>query len=73
MSKHRSAEFMAQFMPPDDEANQRRMAWFRAVVEYNKTRRRRGDPPAALPVPAGSPKGGGWSGGAAAALAFDED
>jgi hypothetical protein len=49
------------------------MAWFKARVERNKTRRRRdGDPPAALPVPAISPKGGGLSGGAAAAMEFDE-
>jgi len=72
MSKRKSPEFLARFMPPDDEENMRRMAWFRNVVKYNKTRRRRGGPPAALPVPATCPKGG-WSGGAAAALEFGED
>jgi hypothetical protein len=47
---------------------------FRPRIERNKTRRRRDDdPPAALPVPA-EPRGRGpmLSGGAAAALTFDE-
>lgn len=73
MSMRPSGEFLAQFMPPDDAEIQRRMARFSAIVEYNKTRRRRGGPAAALPVPVTSPKGGGRSSGAAAALEFDTD
>src|SRR5262245_55737425 len=47
---------------------------FKERLERNKTRRRRdGDPPAALPVPAGSgPKSPPLVGGAAAALEFDD-
>jgi hypothetical protein len=53
---------------------QRRIGHFAAFVERNKTRRRRGgDPPAALPVPA-QPRGRGpfLKGGAAAALVFED-
>jgi hypothetical protein len=52
---------------------QRRIRYFAAVVERNKTRRRRdGDPPAALPVPATPRRGGPFlKGGAAAALVFE--
>lgn len=47
---------------------------FKDRVERNKTRRRRdGDPPAALPVPAGAgPKSPPLVGGAAAALEFED-
>lgn len=53
---------------------QRRMRHFAALVALNKTRRRRdGDPPAALPVPA-QPRGRGpfLKGGAAAELVFED-
>ena len=52
---------------------ERRIRHFAAFVERNKTRRRRGgDPPAALPVPAHPRRGGPFlKGGAAAALVFE--
>ena len=59
--------------PSGETESQRRIRYFAAVVERNKTRRRRGgDPPAALPVPV-EPRNGGpfLKGGAAAALVFE--
>ena len=53
---------------------ERRIRYFAAFVELNKTRRRRGgNPPAALPCPV-EPRGGGplLKGGAAAALVFQD-
>ncbi len=51
---------------------QRNIGHFAAFVERNKTRRRRDDPPAALPVPAVPRRGGPFlKGGAAAALVFE--
>ena len=51
---------------------ERRIRHFAAFVERNKTRRRRDDPPAALPVPAVPRRGGPFlKGGAAAALVFE--
>ncbi len=51
---------------------QRRIRHFAAVVERNKTRRGRDDPPAAVPVPAVPRRGGPFlKGGAAAALVFE--
>ncbi len=53
---------------------ERRIRYFRAFVELNKTRRRRGgDPPAALPCPVYPRRGGPFlKGGAAAALVFED-
>ena len=53
---------------------ERRIRHFWALVEHNKTRRRRdGDPPAAVPCPV-EPRGRGpfLKGGAAAALVFED-
>jgi hypothetical protein len=51
------------------------MAHFRARIERNKTRRRRdGDPPAAMPATVDPrPRGGGFSGGAAAVMTFEDE
>ena len=64
---------MSKQPQPGDAEIQARIRHFRTWVERNKTRRRGGDPPAALPVPV-EPRGpkGGLRGGAAAALVFEE-
>jgi hypothetical protein len=56
------------------EQLERRRVQLAAFVERNKSRRRRGeDPPAAVAAPLEPrPKGPSFSGGAAAALTFDE-
>ena len=58
----------------DETEMERRIGHFRAIVERNKTRRRRdGDPPAALPCPVEPRRGGPFlKGGAAGALVFEE-
>jgi hypothetical protein len=56
-----------------ETAMERRIRHFADFVERNKTRRRRDDPPAALPVPAVPRRGGPFlKGGAAAALVFEK-
>ena len=54
---------------------ERTVTHFRAIVERNKTRRRRdGEPPAAVPMPVEPrPRGGGLSGGAAVAMVFERE
>jgi hypothetical protein len=66
-----AAEISGGPMPPDID---KRIASLFAKVERNKTRRRRDDdPPAALPAPIEPrPRGGGFTGGAAAALVFED-
>lgn len=72
-SKRGSLHRLWQDAPSESERD-RLVRHFMAAVERNKTRRRRdGDPPAALPAPVEPrPRGGGFSGGAAAALTFEE-